>query len=242
MIQLIPAIDIIDGKCVRLQQGNYNRKKEYPDRPEEVAFRFQEMGIRRLHLVDLDGARRGHVVNLDVLERISTTTSLKIDFGGGIKSTDDLMKAFDAGAEMVTAGSIAVRDPEMVKGWLARYGSGRIILGTDVLDGRIAIQGWKERTSIELDDFIRDFLDAGIARIICTDIAVDGMLTGPSIALYNSLKSSFPVLKIIASGGVSGMQDILELENTGVEGVIFGKAFYEGKITEDEIRDYLKSV
>jgi phosphoribosylformimino-5-aminoimidazole carboxamide ribotide isomerase len=241
MIDLIPAIDIIGGKCVRLVQGKYDRKTEYSDHPEEIALRFQDAGIRRLHLVDLDGARAGHVVNLDVLKRISEQTSLQVDFGGGVKTGDDLRKVFEAGAKMVTAGSIAVKKPELVKEWIRDYGPQKIILGADVKQGRIAIQGWQEETELDLGSFVENWLSDGIRKVICTDIAVDGMLTGPSLGLYRDLCTDFPGLDVIASGGVSGIGDIVDLESTGVKGVIFGKAYYEGKITETEIRNYLKS-
>lgn len=242
MIELIPAIDIIGGKCVRLKQGRYDRKREYSGKPEEVACRFEEMGIRRLHLVDLDGAREGQVVNINVLEAVANRTSLSIDFGGGIKSDDDIRRVFKAGADMVTAGSIAVRDPELVRKWLQAYGPPKIILGADARKGKISIQGWQEETSLELKEFVRSHVEDGIRKVICTDIAMDGMLQGPSFGLYEDLRKSFPGLEIIASGGVSGMQDIRDLEATGVDGVIFGKAFYEEKITEEDIRNYLKYI
>ncbi len=242
MIELIPAIDIIDGKCVRLEQGNYNLKKVYSANPEEVALQFEGMGVRRLHLVDLDGAKAGHVINLDVLEKVASQTSLLIDFGGGVKTGEDLRSVFDAGARMATAGSIAVKNPELVREWLKVYGPEKIILGADVNKGMIAIQGWQEQTELELFEFVGNWMKAGIKQIICTDIAVDGMLTGPSVDLYTKLRDAFPELEIIASGGVSGIKDILELEEKGLDGVIFGKAFYEGKLRENEIRNYLKSV
>lgn len=242
MMELIPAIDIIGGKCVRLQQGKYDQKKEYSGQPSEVALRFEDMGIRRLHLVDLDGAREGHVINISVLEAIAEQTSLSIDFGGGVKSDDDIRRVFGAGADMITAGSIAVRNPETVKSWLQAYDPSKIILGADVRNGKIAIQGWQEESSFELKEFVKSYVEEGIRKVICTDIARDGMLAGPSIPLYVDLVESFPDLEIIASGGVSGKQDILDLEGTGVSGVIFGKAFYEGRITEKEIRNYLNIV
>lgn len=242
MIELIPAIDIIDGKCVRLEQGRYDHQKVYSGQPEEVARRLADLGIRRLHLVDLDGARAGHVVNLDILKKISRQTSLIIDFGGGIKSDDDIRHVIEAGADMVTAGSIAVTDREMVEEWLQRYGPEKIILGADVRNGKISIHGWQEDTRLELMHFVRAYADVGIKKLICTDIAMDGMLQGPSIGLYTELRTAFPELEIIASGGVSGMQDILALENIGINAVIFGKAFYEGRITDEEIKDFMKSV
>jgi phosphoribosylformimino-5-aminoimidazole carboxamide ribotide isomerase len=242
MIELIPAIDIIDGQCVRLTQGKYDQKKVYSGRPVEVALKFEDMGIRRLHLVDLDGAKAGHVVNLDVLENIAGKTSLQIDFGGGVKSDDDIRRVVDAGADMVTAGSIAVKDPGLVSKWLQIYGSEKIILGADVRNGKISIQGWQEDTSLELLHFVEAYMEKGIRKTICTDIEVDGMLRGPSTELYKHLRKAFPELEIIASGGVAGMQDIQELDGIGINGVIFGKAFYEGNITEREIMNFLKTV
>jgi phosphoribosylformimino-5-aminoimidazole carboxamide ribotide isomerase len=239
MIELIPSIDIIGGKCVRLTQGRFDRRKVYSGRPEEIALRFEGMGLRRLHLVDLDGARAGHVVNLHVLEDIAGRTSLRIDFGGGIKSDEDIRRVFDSGAEMVTAGSISVREPERVKEWLKTYGQDRLILGADARNGKIAVQGWQEETSLDLLEFVRSWAGAGIGKVICTEIAVDGTLQGPALALYRELAGSFPGLEIIASGGVAGIQDVRDLEATGVRGVIFGRAYYEGKITDNEIKTYL---
>ncbi len=241
MIELIPAIDIIGGKCVRLKQGDYARKKVYSDRPVEIAARFEQLGIRRLHLVDLDGAAAGHVVNLGILEDIAGKTSLNVDFGGGLKSTEDIRRVFDAGATMVTAGSAAVRDPEQVRQWLQVYGPDRILLGADIREGRIAILGWQEETALHLDAFVASWIQVGITTVICTDIERDGMLRGPALDLYGDLRRRFPRLGIVASGGVASMRDILDLEARGLSGVIFGKAFYEGRITEDEIVDYLKT-
>lgn len=241
MIELIPAIDIIGGKCVRLKQGDYARKKVYSDRPVDIATRFEQLGIRRLHLVDLDGAAAGHVVNLDILEDIAGKTSLNVDFGGGLKSIEDIRRVFDAGAAMVTAGSAAVRDPEQVRQWLQVYGPDRILLGADIREGRIAIRGWQEETPLLLHDFVASWIQAGIKTVICTDVERDGMLRGPALDLYGGLRRRFPRLGIIASGGVASMRDILDLEAGGLSGVIFGKAFYEGRITEDEILDYLKT-
>ena len=242
MIELIPAIDIIDGKCVRLTQGKYDQKKVYSDRPEEIAKQFEAMGIQRLHLVDLDGAKAGHVINLDILKRISAQTNLVLDFGGGVKTREDIQKVLEAGASMVTAGSIAVKDPAMVGDWIRDFGSDKIILGADVRDAMISIHGWQEDTSVELMQFIKDYMDAGIRKVICTDIATDGMLQGPSGELYRVLRKTFPELEIIASGGVSCMADIVDLDGIGMNGVIFGKAFYEGRIQKNEILEYLKSV
>ncbi len=239
MIELIPAIDIIEGKCVRLVQGQYQQKKIYSDQPLQVARQFSELGVRRLHLVDLDGAKAGKVVNLEILRSITENTPLVIDFGGGIKSDEDIQSVFDAGASMITAGSIAVKDRTRVIKWLKQYGSEKIILGADTRDGKISINAWQEDTSLDIVDFVQEYTDLGITRLICTDIARDGMLGGAALDLYKTLKERFPFLEIIASGGVSGMKDILELDRAGIDGVIFGKAFYEGNITSQEIKEFL---
>ena len=239
MIELIPAIDIIDGKCVRLVQGLYEQKTIYDDQPLSVARHFAGLGVRRLHLVDLDGAKAGRVVNLEILRSIARETSLVIDFGGGVKSDRDIASVFDAGADMVTAGSIAVRDRSMVEAWLAKYGPEKIILGADTRHGKISINAWQEDTSLDIFEFVQEYMDLGIFRLICTDINRDGMLGGTALELYRALKIRFPRLEVIASGGVSGMGDILELEKEGIDGVIFGKAFYEGKITSQEIKAYI---
>jgi phosphoribosylformimino-5-aminoimidazole carboxamide ribotide isomerase len=238
MIELIPAIDIIEGKCVRLVQGQYQQKKTYSDQPLQVARHFAGLGVRRLHLVDLDGAKAGKLVNLDILKSIAEDTPLVIDFGGGIKSDEDIQSVFDAGADMITAGSIAVRDRVKVEKWLAEYGPEKIILGADTRDGKISINAWQEDTSLEIIDFVQGYMDLGITRLICTDIARDGMLGGTALDLYKALKDRFPSLEIIASGGVSGMEDIRELDQAGIDGVIFGKAFYEGNITSQEIVEF----
>ena len=239
MIELIPAIDIIDGKCVRLSQGDYGSKKVYNENPVEVALEFEANGIRRLHVVDLDGAASHHIVNYRTLEQIASRTSLIIDFGGGIKSDEDLILAFDNGAEMVTGGSIAVSNPERFTGWLNRYGSEKIILGADVRDRMIAVNGWKNETTIELFPFLNDYIHKGIEKVICTDISRDGMLEGPSIELYKDILKQHSNLYLIASGGVSCMEDIVALDKAGVPAVIFGKALYEGRITMKELYDYL---
>lgn len=235
MIELIPAIDIIDGKCVRLSQGDYGSKKVYNENPVEVALEFEANGIRRLHVVDLDGAASNHVVNYRTLEQIASRTSLIIDFGGGIKSDEDLILAFDNGAKMVTGGSIAVKNPELFTRWLERYGSENIILGADVKDRLIAVNGWKDETTVELFPFLNDYIHKGIEKVICTDISRDGMLEGPSIELYKEILEQHSDLYLIASGGVSGMADIIALNEAGVPGVIFGKALYEGHITMKEL-------
>jgi len=239
MIELIPAIDIIDGKCVRLVQGQYQQKKIYAEQPLQVARQLAGLGIRRLHLVDLDGAKAGKVVNLDILRSIAENTALIIDFGGGIKSDEDIESIFDAGADMITAGSIAVRDRAKVEKWLLQYGPEKIILGADTRDGKISINAWQEDTSLGIFEFVQGYMELGITRLICTDIARDGMLGGTALDMYKALKDRFPTLEIIASGGVSGMEDIRELDQAGIDGVIFGKAFYEGNITSQEIMDFL---
>jgi phosphoribosylformimino-5-aminoimidazole carboxamide ribotide isomerase len=238
MIELIPAIDIIDGKCVRLSQGDYGSKKVYNENPVEVALEFEANGIRRLHVVDLDGAASHHVVNYRTLEQMASRTSLIIDFGGGIKSDEDLILAFNNGAEMVTGGSIAVRNPELFIRWLKRYGCKKIILGADVKDRLIAVNGWKDETTVELFPFLNDYIHKGIEKVICTDINRDGMLEGPSIELYREILEQHSNLYLMASGGVSCMADIIALDEAGVPGVIFGKALYEGRITMRELYDY----
>jgi phosphoribosylformimino-5-aminoimidazole carboxamide ribotide isomerase len=235
MIQLIPAIDIIDGKCVRLSQGDYNRQKTYNENPLEVAKSFQDHGITRLHLVDLDGAKAQHIVNHKVLENIATHTNLTIDFGGGLKTDDDLRIAFESGASMITGGSIAVKNPDTFLSWLNQYGSEKIILGADAKDKKIAVTGWLEDTDCQLLDFLADYINKGVSQVICTDIAKDGMLQGPSTALYQEILAQHPALWLIASGGVSNMRDIQALDAAGVPAVIFGKAIYEGNITLKEL-------
>jgi phosphoribosylformimino-5-aminoimidazole carboxamide ribotide isomerase len=239
MIELIPAIDIIDGKCVRLVQGLYRRKKTYSDQPLQVARHFADLGVRRLHLVDLDGAKVGRVVNLGILRSIADNTPLIIDFGGGIKSDEDIRSVFDAGAAMITAGSIAVKNRELVEKWLAQYSAEKIILGADIRNGKISINAWQEDTSLRIFDFVQAYSELGITRLICTDIARDGMLGGTAVDLYMALKERFPTMEIIASGGVSGMEDIRILDQAGIDGVIFGKAFYEGNIRSQEIKEFL---
>ena len=235
MIEIIPAIDLIDGKCVRLSQGDYNEKKVYNEDPLEVAKMFEDAGIRRLHLVDLDGAKIKHIVNQSVLEKITSNTSLIIDFGGGVQSDKDIEIAFNSGASMVTGGSIAVRDRELFIGWIEKYGSQKIILGADCKDHKIAVSGWQEATSIDILSFINDYKEEGVSKVVCTDISKDGMLQGPSADLYKEILNDLPDLYLIASGGVSCFQDILDLETAGVPAVILGKAIYENKITLKEL-------
>ncbi|MBP1614570.1 MAG: 1-(5-phosphoribosyl)-5-[(5-phosphoribosylamino)methylideneamino] imidazole-4-carboxamide isomerase [Bacteroidetes bacterium] len=239
MIELIPAIDIIDGKCVRLSQGDYGSKKIYNENPVEVAKEFEANGIRRLHVVDLDGAASHHVVNYRTLEQIATRTSLIIDFGGGIKSDEDLVLAFENGAQMITGGSIAVKNPELFCKWLDQYGSEKIILGADVKDRMIAVNGWKDESTKELFPFLKEYIHKGIQKVICTDIACDGMLQGPAIDLYKEMLVVHPDLYLMASGGVSCIGDIKALHEAGVPAVIFGKALYEGRITIKELYDLM---
>lgn len=234
-IELIPAIDIIDGKCVRLSQGDYGRRKEYNERPLEVAKRLEGAGIRRLHVVDLDGAASSHIVNYRSLEEIASHTSLIVDFGGGLKTDDDLRIAFECGASMITGGSIAVKDPETFCRWLQTYGTERIILGADAKEKKVAVSGWKENSDLELLPFISDYVEKGISKVICTDISKDGMLQGPAVELYQEILEQHPTLHLIASGGVGSSDDIRRLQDVGVPAVIFGKAMYEGHITLEEL-------
>lgn len=236
MIELIPAIDIIDGKCVRLSQGDYNTKKVYGECPADMAKRFEDVGIKRLHVVDLDGAKASHIVNYKVLESIASKTNLIIDFGGGLKTDDDLRIAFESGASMVTGGSIAVKNPNVFEGWLKKYGGEKIILGADVKERKIAVSGWIENTDVDLFEFLKDYISKGVSKVICTDIAKDGMLKGPSIELYKDILKQHPTLHLIASGGVSSMEDIKALDEAGVPAVIFGKAIYEGRIKVEELK------
>ncbi len=239
MIELIPAIDIIDGKCVRLSQGDYNSKKVYRDDPLEVAKELEAHGVRRLHVVDLDGAASHHVVNYHTLRRVASGTALEIDFGGGVKSDDDLRIAFENGARMVTGGSIAVTDADMFCRWLELYGQEKIILGADVKDGKVAVGGWKEESVWKLFPFLKHYHALGVTKVICTDIGSDGMLQGPAVGLYKKILAEFPELYLIASGGVGSMADIDMLEVAGVPAVIFGKALYEGRITLKELEKKL---
>ena len=239
MIELIPAIDLIEGKCVRLTQGDYATRKIYNEDPLEVAKQFEDHGLHRLHLVDLDGAKAGHIVNYRILERIATRTSLLIDFGGGLKQEDDLEIAFESGAQKVTGGSIAVKDPQTFTQWISKFGSERIILGADAKDKKIAISGWEEKTDLELIPFIQSFHHQGITQVICTDIARDGMLAGPAIELYQEILDSLPNLTLIASGGVSSVADIERLDEAGIPAVIFGKAIYEGRIQLKDLLPFL---
>ena len=234
-IELIPAIDIIEGKCVRLTKGDYDRKTVYRDSPADVAKEFEELGFKRLHVVDLDGAKSKHIVNSSVLRRITTETNLIVDFGGGIKTDADLEEAFEAGASMVTVGSVAVTQPELFEGWLQKYGTERMILGADVRNGRISINGWKEDSEEALLPFLKKYIDMGVSNVLCTEISKDGTLAGPATSLYKEVMASYPALHLIASGGVSSLSDIEALEAAGIPAVVFGKAIYEGKINMKEL-------
>jgi phosphoribosylformimino-5-aminoimidazole carboxamide ribotide isomerase len=236
MITIIPAIDIIDGKCVRLTKGDYNSVRVYGDDPAEMARRFEDVGCTRIHVVDLDGAKSKHIVNYRALERIATQTGLTIDFGGGLKSDDDLRIAFDSGAALVTAGSIAVTSRETVASWVERFGADRIILGADVRNGKISTSGWTCDSDIDLIPFKKSYLDMGVQQVISTDINQDGTLSGPSIDLYKTILADAPDAYVIASGGVSAMRDVESLDAIGVPAVIVGKAIYEGRISFDEIQ------
>ena len=229
-MELIPAIDIIEGKCVRLTRGDYDTKKVYGD-PLEMARQFEDMGLRRLHLVDLDGARSSHVVNLATLKAIASQTTLTVDFGGGVKSDDDLERVFDAGAAMVTVGSVAVKDPDRYLHWLGKYGAERLILGADVRNGKVSINGWKEDSDVRLEDFLLRYMEAGTRNVLCTEISRDGTLAGPAVGLYKGIMKRYPECYLIASGGVGCTEDILALEVAGIPAVVFGKAYYEGKIS-----------
>jgi len=233
---IIPAIDIIAGKCVRLSQGDYTQVTEYHADPLEIAKQFEGAGLQRLHLVDLDGARSARIVNYPVLERIASNTNLHIDFGGGIKSDDDARIAFESGAQQITGGTIAVTNRELFLGWINRYGSERIILGADVKEGKVAISGWQEQSALDLDPFLRDYLQLGVQYAICTDVSKDGLLQGSAIERYQHLRSTFPDLKLIASGGVSSIAELDQLHELGCYGVIVGKALYEGKILLKELK------
>ena len=238
MIELIPAIDIIDGRCVRLTKGDYEQKTIYSDSPVDIAKKMEAIGFKRLHVVDLDGAKSRHIVNTAALQSIATTTSLTVDFGGGIKTDHDIETAFGNGASMVTIGSIAATNPELLDTWIERDGADRIILGADVRDGRISINGWKEDSELELLHFLDRYVKRGIRNVLCTDISRDGTLTGPAIPLYKDIMKAFPELHLIASGGVSCMEDIEKLDEAGIPAVVFGKAIYEGRIDMKKLWDW----
>ena len=230
-MHIIPAIDIIEGKCVRLTQGDYDRKKVYNENPLEVAKQFEDAGLTHLHVVDLDGAKAKRIINYKVLEQIAARTQLKVDFGGGLKSDQDIRIAFESGAHQVTGGTVAVKDPELFLGWLQRHGSERIILGSDFKDGNIAVSGWQEQSEQELMPFLADYMEKGIRYTICTDVSKDGLLQGSAVSLYREIRTEFPELNLIASGGVTKMEELEELHNIGCYGAIIGKAIYEGYLT-----------
>lgn len=234
-MEIIPAIDIIDGKCVRLTQGDYDQKKVYNERPLEVAKQFENAGLKRLHLVDLDGAKAGAVKNWKVLETIASGTGMAIDFGGGIKTEKDVGIVLNSGAVLATVGSIAVKDGELFVSWLRQFGAGRFLLGADVKEEKIAVGGWLETTDKWVYDFIRDYMEKGVQQIFCTDVSKDGLLQGPSLELYKNIMVEFPTLHFIASGGVSEIDDVYRLQEIGCKGVIIGKAIYEGRITLKEL-------
>lgn len=240
MIEIIPAIDIIEGKCVRLTKGDYNTQKIYNENPLEVAKAFEQAGIKRLHMVDLDGAKSQHIINYKVLESVVAHTDLTIDFGGGIKSDVDVRIAFENGASMITVGSVAVKQPDLFNEWLNTYSANRIILGADVKDGCISINGWKEESTHRLSDFLTFYTQKGITKVLCTDISKDGMLQGPAISLYQSIMKQFPSMHLIASGGVSSIDDIDALHNAGIPAVVFGKAIYEGRIKLNQLLKYIQ--
>lgn len=234
-MELIPAIDLIEGQCVRLTEGDYTTKKVYRADPVAQAQEFEQMGFTRLHVVDLDGAKSHHIVNARTLEGICARTHLRVDFGGGVKTDDDLRRAFDAGASLVTVGSVAVTHPELMIRWTEQYGAERLILGADVRRGRVSINGWKEDSDVRLTDFLRQYLDAGLRNVLCTEISRDGRLAGPATALYKEVMAAHPACHLIASGGVSATADIDELQAAGIPAVVFGKAIYEGRIDLTEL-------
>ncbi|HNZ80337.1 MAG: 1-(5-phosphoribosyl)-5-[(5-phosphoribosylamino)methylideneamino]imidazole-4-carboxamide isomerase [Bacteroidales bacterium] len=238
-MEIVPAIDLIDGKCVRLSQGDYGRRKVYSDSPLEVAKSFEAAGIRRLHLVDLDGAKAQHIVHHRILEQITSHTSLIVDFGGGLKTDEDLRIAFESGAQMVTGGSIAVKSPEAFENWINTYGPERIILGADVSEGKIAVSGWTERSELDLWSFLENYVQKGINKVICTDISRDGMLRGPALELYTQILAKYPELHLIASGGVSSLKDLDDLKAAGLPAAILGKAIYEGRIQLKDLSKYI---
>jgi phosphoribosylformimino-5-aminoimidazole carboxamide ribotide isomerase len=236
-MRIIPAIDIIDSKCVRLVQGDYSQKTIYNENPLEVARSFENAGLTHLHLVDLDGAKAGKVISWKVVENIASGTSLKVDFGGGIKTTEEVERLLNLGVSQVNLGSIAVREPEKITAWIHQFGADRIILSADVKNEMISIDGWQQNSAINIVAFLRDYIQRGIKHVTCTDIGTDGMLTGPNIELYKKVLLSFPQLHLIASGGVSSLEDLHDLKQIGADGVIVGKAIYEGRIRLDDLKD-----
>lgn len=241
MIEIIPAIDIIEGQCVRLQQGNYYKKTIYEKDPVKIAKRFEKYGIKRVHIVDLEGAKAKRVINLDTLERITAVTNLSIDFGGGIKTEDDFDAVLEAGAKMATIGSVAISNKPLLVSWIKKYGSDKIILGADVKNRKIAIGGWLETTQIDLFDLLKDYSKLGVKNVLCTDISKDGMLQGTALELYREMRKEFPNLYLIASGGITNLTEIDQLNDMGIDAVIIGKAIYENLITLEDLQPYLKS-
>lgn len=237
-MEVIPAIDIIGGQCVRLTEGDFSRQTTYAEDPLEVAKGFAAAGLRRLHLVDLDGARQGKPVNLPVLERIAAATPLVIDYGGGIRTDDDLQRVFDAGAAQATVGSIALRSPERLEGWLGVHGPQRFLLGADVREGYIAIAGWMEQTEVCILDFLDRWTSKGLGEVFCTDVGCDGRLEGPSLDLYRKIRAAFPSLRLIASGGVARYEDLIALQDIGCSAAIVGKALYEGRISLEALAPF----
>jgi len=238
-MRIIPAIDIIEGKCVRLTKGDYNTKKIYNENPLEVALEFQDAGIEYLHVVDLDGAKSSHIVNYKILEQLASKTNLHIDFGGGLKSDEDLRIAFESGAKQITGGSIAVKNPELFASWIEKYGSEKIILGADVMNEKIAVSGWQEDSGLDIFNFLDGYTAKGIKNVICTDISKDGMLEGASLELYKKILAQFPDLNLTASGGVSNMQDLEVLSENNLESAIVGKAIYENRISMKELEQFI---
>ena len=239
---LIPAIDLIGGRCVRLTQGDYSSVKKYDGHPVDIAKRYEQAGLTHLHVVDLDGAKQRRIINYRVLEEITSKTSLHVDFGGGLRTDEDLRIAFECGARQITGGSIAIRNPERFMSWLQQYGSDKIILGADAKDGLIAISGWEETSEQTLENVVSQYVTAGIRYTVSTDIAKDGMLEGPSTEMYRSLKKTFPVLNVIASGGITTLQDLDELKEAGCYGAIIGKAIYEYKLTLEQLAKWQERV
>ena len=239
MIRVIPAIDVIDGKCVRLAYGDFSKKVVYDEKPWEVAKRFEDAGVKRLHLVDLDGAKQGKVVNFRVLERIATITNLVIDFGGGMKATDDLKIAFNSGAAMISTGSIAVKNKTLFKEWLKQYGPDKIIVAADARDEKVAVSGWQEDSGISIYDCIKDLVADGVKQVICTDISKDGSLAGPALQLYKNILEKQKGFNLIASGGISNINDVEEVGKAGCPEVIVGKALYEGRIQLEELKPFI---
>jgi len=238
-MRIIPAIDIINGKCVRLSKGDYSTEIVYNENPLEVAKMFEDHGVKYLHLVDLDGAKASHIVNHKVLETIASKTNLSIDFGGGLKSDDDLRIAFESGANQITGGSIAVKNPDIFKSWLQKFGATKIILGADALDEKVAVSGWQEESNKELIPFIQSYMKEGVNYVICTDISKDGMLQGPSFQLYQNILNQNLGIKLIASGGISTFAELPRLAEMGCEGTIVGKAIYEHKISMKQIEQFI---